>query len=387
MNAGWVKPLVYKQLTKGLARALRTPQYLILFLSDFCWMKCQHCWFNEEWKQKNLRSDTLQFDELSRIAHSIDRILFLSLTGGEAFARHDVVDIVEMFGRTTKMSRYQIPTSGFQPDLIIRKAEEMLRKLPRTPFRVDVSLDGTEEVHEKVRRIKGGYGRLIQTVTGLNRLKRRYPHFDVGMITTISSYNQHQVKDIADIAARVNPGGEWMVNIVRGEVRDPLAGAVDPENYIHAHQLIRSRIERGEYNGHSGHRSAPWLTAKNATRRKLITRILQGRLAGGGCAAGALGGVIYSDGTVKPCEMLDQSLGNIRDFDYDLGALWNSSAADALRSWIQDTKCQCTQECFLSVSLMIQPQHWPDIIRERLRLVGCANNLHSRAKESLHGQV
>jgi radical SAM protein with 4Fe4S-binding SPASM domain len=363
-----MKAALYKPFTRTLARILGTPQYIILFLSDFCWMKCNHCWFNESWKKKHLSAATLSLDELSRMAEKIERILFLSLTGGEAFTRPDVVEIAQMFAKKVKLSRYQIPTSGFDPDMIVAKTELLLRSIPDIPFRVDVSLDGTEAVHERVRGVRGGYRRVLESVIGLNRLKRRFDHFDVGIITTISSYNEHEVQNISDLVARINPGGEWMVNVTRGETRDPKSVEVDPENYFFAHTLIKRRIEQGLYRGHRGHASASWLSAKNATRRKLIKATLDGTYKGGGCAAGSLGAVIYSDGTVKPCEMLDRSLGNIREFNYDLRALWNSRNADAVRDWIQDTRCHCTQECFLSVSLMIQPQHWPDIVRERLRL-------------------
>src|SRR5262249_19724614 len=60
-----VKAAAYKLLTRGIARTLRTPQYLILFLSDSCWMKCAHCWFSEAWKDQHLSERQLSFDELS----------------------------------------------------------------------------------------------------------------------------------------------------------------------------------------------------------------------------------------------------------------------------------------------------------------------------------
>ena len=359
---------LYKALNHALARGLRTPPYIILFLSNGCWMKCRHCWFSEDWKETWLQHETLGFDELQKLARSIPRITFLSLTGGEAFARRDVVEIAAMFARETRLHRYQIPTSGYKPDLIVERAEQMLRVNPGIAFRVDVSLDGTREVHEHIRRIPGGFERALTTIRELNHLKQRYAHFDVGVITTISSFNQHEVAEIASVVQAVNPDGEWMVNIVRGEVRDPVAHDVDTGAYIEAHRLIRERVESGAYNGHSGHSTAKWLSAKNAVRREIITRTLQGTCKGGGCAAGTLGGVIYADGEVKPCEMLNDSLGNLRDFDFDLAALWNAPAADGMRAWIQDTRCNCTQECFLSVSMLIQPQHWPSIVRERIRL-------------------
>jgi radical SAM protein with 4Fe4S-binding SPASM domain len=358
----------YKLLTRSLARGLRTPQYIILFLSDHCWMQCRHCWFNEEWKSENLGTDALTYDELERLAGSIDRLGFLSITGGEAFARRDLTAIVAMFARTTRLGRYQIPTSGFKTDLILEKTERMLSENPMIPFRVDVSLDGTEEVHDRIRNRPGSFAHACETIRSLHCLKRRYAHFDVGVITTISNHNQHQIAELGRVIEDIHSTSEWMINITRGTVRDPVCKDVDPENYLEAHRIVEDRITSGRQRGHAGHRSAAWLSAKNAARRKIILETLRGSYRGGGCAAGALACVIYSDGDVFPCELLDRPLGNVRDFDYDLKALWRSPAAQEARSWIQDTRCHCTQECFLSTSMLIQPRCWPDIVRERLRL-------------------
>jgi MoaA/NifB/PqqE/SkfB family radical SAM enzyme len=378
-----MKPLATKWLTKLLSRTLRTPPYLILFVSDTCWMKCRHCWFNEQWKSAHLESPTLTFDELVRIAGSIDRLSFLSMTGGEAFEREDIVEIGAMFARKTRLGRYQIPTSGFLPDVIVPRAEALLEANPGIPFRVDVSMDGTEEVHESIRRIPGGHRMVLETVRRLNKLRQRHPNFDVGIITTLSQHNQHCVHEMAALAESANPGGEWMVNAIRGSVRDPRAAGLDVARYQEAHELIESRIESGRMRGHRGHAAAGWLSAKNATRRKVIASTLAGTERGGGCAAGALAGVIYSDGRFAPCEMLDLSLGNVRDFDYDLAAMWNSPRADEIRAWIQDTRCHCTHECFLSVSLLIQPRHWPDLVRERLRLARGRSRRPAKRVESL----
>lgn len=359
---------MYKHVTNALARVLRTPPYLILFVSDKCWMRCTHCWYSEEWKDKNLARSELSFEEMEMLARTIPRLAFLSLTGGEAFRREEIVEIGAMFARSTRLARYQIPTSGFMPDLIVRRTERLLAVNPGIPFRVDVSLDGTEPTHEAIRKAKGGFERALETIRALNRIKQHCPYFDVGVITTVSRQNQHEVAGIAAVVEEVHPGGEWMVNITRGDPRDAASIEVDVQNYWQAHEIIDARIRAGNYRGHTGHFTASWLSAKNATRRKVIKSIVEGHEPGGGCAAGALGGVIFNDGQTGACEMLERSIGNIRDYDYDLARLWNSPAAVELRNWIQDTKCQCTQECFLSMSLLIQPRHWPDIVRERLKL-------------------
>jgi MoaA/NifB/PqqE/SkfB family radical SAM enzyme len=363
-----IEDKAYAGLNNAIASIFQTPQYIILFVTDVCWMRCEHCWFNEEWKERELTSSAMTFDEYEKLANSIERIQFLSLTGGEAFHRDDIVEIATMFRRKTASTRYQIPTSGYKTDRIVTAAERMLQANPDTPFRVDVSLDGVGEVHNQIRRISDGYDRACKTIVELNKLKQHYSHFDVGVITTISHNNQDTIEEIGAAVEKVNPDGEWMINITRGNPRDPEATNVKLSAYKQAHEIIDRRIAEGRYKGHGGHLGAKWLSAKNVVRRQVIADIMENKREGGRCAAGSLGGVIYSDGSVKVCEMLDKPLGNLRDFNYDLKAVWNSDAAKQLRQFIQQSKCQCTQECFLSVSMLIQPDTWSGMIRKRIEL-------------------
>ena len=359
---------LYGSTTEALARMLRTPQYLILFVSDRCWMRCAHCWFNEAWKERELTRPPLTFEEYEKLARSIKRLHFLSLTGGEAFQRDDIVELATMFRKSCRLGRYQIPTSGYRTARIVEAAERLLLANPDTPFRVDVSLDGVQAVHNGIRRIADGFDRAVATIKALNSLKRRFTHFDVGVITTISRANQATVREISAFVEEIHPDGEWMVNIARGSGRDPTATEVDPAAYRLAHDLIEARIARGAYKGHGGHWGAKWLSAKNAARRDIIFEIINGTRPGGGCAAGSLGGVVYSDGSVKVCEMLDTPLGNLRDHDYDLAHIWAGAVAKRMRREIQATGCQCTQECFLSVSMLIQPDAWRRMAAARQRL-------------------
>ncbi|MDJ0719290.1 MAG: radical SAM protein [Prochloraceae cyanobacterium] len=368
MNSQTIKAELYTALTNTLAHIFRTPQYIILFVTDVCWMRCQHCWFNEEWKTRELTNSALTFDEYKKLADSIDQIKFLSLTGGEAFHRDDIVELATMFRHKTKLARYQIPTSGYKTERIVRATERLLKANPDTPFRVDVSLDGVGQIHNEIRRISDGYKRACTTIIELNKLKQYYSHFDVGVITTISHANQNTVEEIGAVVEKIHPSGEWMINITRGNPRDPEATNVQLSAYKKAHEIIDRRIAEGRYRGHGGHQTAKWLSAKNAVRRQVICDIIEGKREGGGCAAGSIGGVIYSDGSVKVCEMLDKPLGNLRDFNYNFTALWNDKAACRVRRFIQETNCQCTQECFLSVSMLIQPDTWSGMVRERIRL-------------------
>jgi MoaA/NifB/PqqE/SkfB family radical SAM enzyme len=360
---------MYGFLNNKLARLLKTPLYIILFVSDRCWMRCLHCWYNESWKSSNLGDSLLSLEELELVADSLGSVSFLSLTGGEAFLRKDLVEITQAFAGKDKLRRYQIPTAGYEPQLIASTTEKLLKSNRGIPLRVDVSLDGTEATHDYIRNVKGAYRQAVKCLAELNRLKRKYSYFDVGVITTISNFNQDEVNDIANVVEKVNPEGEWMVNITRGTPRDSLALSVDPDKYFTAHTIIKQRIQKKPYHGHRGHLTATWLTAKNAVRRKVIKRILDNRYKGGCCAAGSLGGVIYGDGRVTPCELIDRPFGQLRNVQYDLRKLWRSADADSIRNEIWQSRCQCTQECFLSLSLIIQPLYLLDLIKEEARLL------------------
>jgi MoaA/NifB/PqqE/SkfB family radical SAM enzyme len=358
----------YKILTKSISRTLKTPPYLILFVTDNCWLKCGHCWFNDEWKSAKTTDNLLTFNEIEMISRSMSRIYFLSLTGGEAFLREDLTELAGLFIKNNKLGRLQIPTSGFKTELVLKKTSALLEKY-KIPFRVDVSLDGNEEIHDVIRGRKGSYSNAIDTIKELNKLKNIHTNFDVGVITTISGFNQDIVEEISGIIEIIHPDGEWMVNIVRGKTRKMNFTNVNSENYSKISELINKRIKNGLYKGHSGHRTAKWLSAKNAVRRKVIENIIANKSTGGGCSAGSLGAVILHDGTVYPCEMYDYKFGNLREFNYNFRDLWNSKTADCIRDKIQEDLCICTQECFLSVNFLIQPGKWPGIIYERLKLM------------------
>ncbi len=359
---------LYSFATNTLSTILKTPRYIILFVSDKCHNRCRHCWYNEEWKSANLTKNTLSFDEIEKISLSIRHIDFLSLTGGEAFLRDDIVEISHLFASNSKLKRYDIPTSGFDPDLITSKTVEMLKINKGIPFRVNVSIDGSEETHDFIRNRNGSFKNAVKTIEALKKIRKKYSNFDVAIITTISKYNQNEIEELAFYVLELLPDGEWMINITREPTRDKEAIVTDLTAYNRVDEIISESIKDNGFSGDRGHRYGKWLSAKNSLRRDLIGEILDSKRIGGGCAAGCIAGVIFNDGEVRPCESLDESFGNIRDYNYSLPELWNSALARQIRTHIQKSRCICTHECFLSVSILLQPSCWFRLINKRLSI-------------------
>lgn len=353
------------------------PLYLIFFVSDKCWLKCRHCWFCEDWKARNIFNEQLSFTEIEEIARSINKLAFVTFCGGEAFLRDDIVELVKMFLKTTSAKRYQIPTSGFDTDRVVQLTEKILKQNGVKPFRVDVSLDGMESEHDFIRNRKGSFSNAVGTIKSLIKLKRRYPNFDVGIMSTINKYNQNQVHELGQFVSDIVDGGEWMVKIIRGAPRDPLAGQVDADKYFQVHEIIDKFVRTQKSSGHRGHFSAPWLSAKNSVRRTIIHRITTQNYYPGVCSAGSLIGVMNVDGEIRPCEIRDDSIGNIRDYNYHLPRMWRSKKIRDFRKHMINSHCTCTHECVLSTSILLQPHHWYLLLQERLKLSKYQKKLRS----------
>lgn len=357
---------VYKKISNTLANKFETPRYIILFLNDKCWMKCSHCWYNSEWKEKNITGKNLSFDELEKLSKSIDSIPFLSMTGGEAILRDDIVEIADMFVKNSGVKRYDIPTSGWDTDLIVQRAERILQNNPSVPFRMEVSIDGIGEVHDEVRNREGAFKNACETLWSLNILKKRYSSFNIGIITTISNKNQHQVDEIAAFIKNKLPLAEWMVNATRDTPDDKDSKAFSIEAYKKVCDYHSDYLNSSEYaQANSSNPHLKVIAAKNIVRAKTITQILEGNGKWGLCSAGNTMGVIFNDGLVKPCETSDLEFGNLRDYDFNLKKLWKSENAQRIRNQIIDDKCFCTHECFLSLSLLMRPKSILQIVKER----------------------
>ena len=100
-------------------------------------------------------------------------------------------------------------------------------------------------------------------------------------------------------------------------------------------------------------------------RHQLIAKIVRTNEYQIPCYAGNLGGAMFANGDVYPCELLiDRKLGNVRDAGYDFRKIWFSREAEASRRFIRESKCFCTYECFLTINILFNPRMMPAVLKE-----------------------
>lgn len=84
------------------------------------------------------------------------------------------------------------------------------------------------------------------------------------------------------------------------------------------------------------------------------------------CSAGNLSYVAMEDGSVKPCEILADNLGNIKN-GVDINQLYNSIETKQIRKKIKDTKCKCTFECAMSTNTLFNKDMFPKVVAQSLK--------------------
>jgi len=340
------------------------PLYLILYVTTRCNLKCQHCFY---WQSLNTGKYELTLEEHQKISESMGKIAFLSLTGGEPFLRNELPKIAEIYCKNNGVRKLAIPTNGSFTKKVIEGAKYILENCPNTSLDMNISLDGIGEDHDQIRGVKGSFDKAIKTYEGLKELKKTYSKLGISIITTVTAQNQHKIMDIYNWIKTNLSEAMPIVNLVRGSPLNPEVANVDIKLY---EQITNAIIE--DYKKYSRfNKNAPLSkvsTAKNVIRYKAISETYKNKKFISPCYAAQLSGVMYENGDVFCCELLDKKIGNVKDYNYDFAKLWNSEKAKEVIDFIKDTKCFCTHECFWTTNILFNPTYYPKILIESMKL-------------------
>ncbi len=354
---GLVKDL---RVAGRLVRKRGLPVSLIFFVTSKCNLLCTHCFY---WEQLNKAKNELRLDEIERISHSLPNLLSLSLTGGEPYLRPDLPEIAEAFERNSRVRNIQIPSNGLLVDKTLARAEALLKKVRRARVSTGVSLDGPEEIHNRIRQNPRSFERALETLAGLKRLKPSFPNLSVGVALTVSAANQDRLSEFYHyVSQRLQPDA-ITITLTRGNPIDASLKEVDLDRYFEfAREVIRYRRAHRISNG--------WMDrlviAKEQETYRLVREASRAERRISPCYAGDLIGILSETGEVHLCETLDKSMGNVRDFDCDLARLWSSPLAEEARRYQHQLGCQCTYECAMSVNTLFNPRRALRIARNAL---------------------
>ena len=217
-----------KQLSKiyRLFIPQNTPLYLIQYITASCNSKCKMCFYWQNIDSQN-KDKELKLNEFEKIAKNFNKLLQLSLTGGEPFLREDIVEICKIFVKHTDPLVVTIPTNALMPDKISNMANNILKSCSNTFFRFSLSLDGVGSKHDEIRGIKGNFEKVLETYNNLDKLRNSFKNFNIDMGTVISKYNQNDVEDIFIYVEKNLKIDNHYFALERGNTRFDIAKEVD----------------------------------------------------------------------------------------------------------------------------------------------------------------
>ena len=330
------------------------PIYITYFVTSRCNLKCQHCFY---WESLNAIRDELSLEEVEKFSKTIGKPLVLSLTGGEPFLRKDLGKIVKIFYKNSKPKIVSIVTNGYFTKNCLKVVKDILFSCKFISLIVELSIDGLEGEHNSIRLSNNSFKKALSTFKALKKLKLKYRNFNIGVITTFSSINQYKMKEIMlFIKKNLNPDS-FTISLIRGDSKNKVIKNINIEQYRKV-VTLKNKIFKSSYNNFS---LSSLKAANDSLIEDIVYKVLKYRKFQTPCYASSLSSVISPNGDVLGCEILNNKIGNMRDFDYDFRKLWFTKERADISSNIIKNKCFCTHECNISVNTMFNVRHYPKL--------------------------
>ena len=323
------------------------PVNITISLLYSCNSRCMTCNVYEK-KVKNLT-----VEEYDKTFASIGKAPFwFTMSGGEPFLRKDIVDICKVAYKRTQPAIINIPTNGSLSNIVAERAEKIITSCPKTDIIINLSLDAIGEEHDKIRGFPGNWDRAMITYSALKELTK-YPNFTVGIHTVISKFNVVKFPEIYNELIKLNPDS-YITEIAEERVELGTIGqdiTPDIDDYSRAIDFLVKEIKDRKLFGLANIARSFRIEYYN-----LVKTYLQSREQVIPCHAGIASCQISPDGNIWPCCVRADSMGNLRENDYNFKRIWNGQNGSRIRKSIKDRECACPLANASYTNLLVNPK-------------------------------
>lgn len=357
------KALYYEATRRGWVPPVN-PLTLTFSVTAACQSRCKTCNIGVVYlANPQLAKQNLSLDEIERVFRSLGPIYFFNVSGGEPFMRPELAEIIRLACIHLKPRLIHIPTNAISPKFIAKTTRQILAYMdehaPRsTPISIKPSIDGVGEMHDYVRGFKGNFALLEKTIDVLLEIRAENPRLHVDLGTVISNLNLHHLDDIEDwVHARGIESYRHEIAEQRAEFHN-LGDPITPPPAVYAE--LTERFKRKITENIAGKALLTRTTeAVRVVYYDVAVRILKERRQVTPCYGGISNIHMNYDGEIWPCCVLggDQSLGRVREYDYDIQALLRSEQARRARKYIADGNCACPLANQWLNNVLLTPRH------------------------------
>ncbi len=303
-------------------------------LSLYCPGECVNCgiWrYSKDEITKN-EIDLNLFEKVIQ-ANYLKNANYIQLTGGEVQLSPKYIGAVEIISKYKKDAFIHTNISGWYPKTHYDVTKESLKYIKKENFRIDISLDGKEKTYSKIRLVKNGFTKVIDTVNRLKEITN-----NLRFVFTIYKQNFMDMQWAIDFAKKMEIDiyfefareSDFLNN--SGKISDSMDFNEDEIEHIEKILNKINFINRSD-------RAIKWQRAKS---------IYRGNNQIFSCNMGNEAVIMNPYGEIYPCLETNNMLkmGNIKEFDGNLDKLLDSQKALNVIEIIKNKKCQpCGMLC------------------------------------------
>ena len=339
------------------------PVSIVHFLTNRCNARCSFCFIDFE-NPETFKGE-LSLEEIEKLTKNLGKsLLNVNLTGGEPFARKDIVDIAKLYILNSTVQSMYITTNASLPDRIENFTNEITNFEKDIELTFQISIDDFPEEHNKVRKIENLFESCIDTYF---RLKKYKTNVNPVVSITVTHENCEDIENIFNHLVYKCKIDSLKCTIVRDEgvYKTP---EEKRKKIFSAYNWLTNKIIELIKEGKIKNYNTKSLQGKLHNRKDKISWELTKKMYLephyiSPCHAGGLFGIITAAGLVYPCEILvDKVLGDLRDNEMDFMKIWKSQKTLETKNFIKKTNCHCTYECALSYNILGNWRYQPNLI-------------------------
>lgn len=263
---------------------------------------------------------------------------FLNITGGEPFLREDLAEIVKVM--KPKCRRICISTNGYFTERVVALAKKFGGDIG-----IRISIEGLPKANDELRGIKDGFDHGLRTLLQLKRMGMK----DIGFGITVSDRNAKDLLELYELAKHLDV--EFATAIVHNsyyfhKTDNEITKKEEISGEFHEliRELFKTKRPKNWFRAYFNHGIVNYV---NGGERLLP------------CGMGEDSFLCEPWGDIKPCNVLDESMGNIREQSFE--EIWNGERAKEVRKIARS----CGQRCWMIGSAspamkrdMMVPMKW-----------------------------
>ncbi len=337
-----------------------TPKELIFFVTARCNAHCAHCLYKKQVDDQTRTSQELNLEEIEKIAQSYGRLIKLSISGGEPFIRNDLPEIIKIFNKYSQPNIVDIPTNGSLPKIIEKSVKEILRITNIPIIEIQLSIDGPKGIFEKISGIADHYDKIIETYQLLDAIRQKDERLKIKMNFTYVPENKQYVEPLVHQMNREYKFDRLQITFPHGHhIRNTVINKLFYQEFYTLSKKINMEVAPPNlWDFHS----LIFRAIKMLRDDFLLKTMTHGNM-GRFCGAGKKIVVIDDIANVYPCEVLWQSIGNLRKHNYNIKTILKGEKYQSFKKkYLGKNKCNCSWGNIALDAIIYNPLYWPKVI-------------------------